>query len=330
MDLTKVKNIFIVRLSSLGDILLTTPLIRSLKNSYPNMQIDFVVRKEFNDTVLHNPHLNKIYQVSRDQNYSELRDQLLKINYDVVIDLQNNLRSRRLTKNISNYIFRFKKPNIDKFLLVNFKINRFNNIIPIPERYANSLPNFKLDDGSLELFLPNAIKPNIEKSANIIGLCPGSVHKTKMWLEEYFVDLGNLLVQNNYKVILFGGKSDREICKKISKQIGQSIDLSNDNKLFELSANMKMCKAVVCNDSGLMHTAVANNVPVVAIFGSTVKEFGFTPYKNRSLVIENNELTCRPCSHIGLDECPKKHFECMKELTPKLVFEKTINFIENL
>ncbi|MCP5063854.1 MAG: glycosyltransferase family 9 protein [Ignavibacteriae bacterium] len=330
MNFSKVKNILIVRLSSLGDILLTTPLIRSLKNSNPNIKIDFVVRKEFKDTVLHNPHLNNIYQVTRDQNYSELRDQLSKTEYDVVIDLQNNLRSRSLTKKISKNIFRFKKPNIDKFLLVNFKLNLFKKIISIPERYANSLPNFNLDEESLELFLPNEIKSDIEQSTNIIGLCPGSVHKTKMWLEEYFVELGNLLVQNNYKVFLFGGKSDREICKSISNQIEQSIDLSNDNKLFELSANMRMCKTIVCNDSGLMHTAVANNVPVVAVFGSTVKEFGFTPYKNKSLVIEKNELTCRPCSHIGLGECPKKHFECMKKLTPQLVFEKTINFIESL
>lgn len=330
MDLTKVKNILIVRLSSLGDILLTTPLIRSLKNSNSNIRIDFVVRKEFKDTVLHNPHLNNIYQVTRDQNYSELQDQLSKTDYDVVIDLQNNLRSRRLTKNISNNIFRFKKPNVDKFLLVKFKINRLKNIISIPERYVNSLPNFNLDDGSLELFLPKDIKSNIEESDNLIGLCPGSVHKTKMWLEEHFVDLGNLLVKNNYKVVLFGGKSDREICNKISKEIETSIDLSNDNKLFELSVNMKMCKTVICNDSGLMHTAIANNVPVVAIFGSTVKEFGFTPYKNKSLVIENNKLTCRPCSHIGLGECPKKHFDCMKKLIPQLVFEKTINFIESL
>ncbi|MEE9432553.1 MAG: glycosyltransferase family 9 protein [Melioribacteraceae bacterium] len=330
MDLSKAKNILIVRLSSLGDILLTTPLVRSLKNQYPNLNIDFVVRDIFADAILYNPHINNIYKITKDQNFIELRNNIIKINYDIVIDLQNNLRSRKLTKSISKNIFRFKKPNVNKFLLVQFKVNRFKETISIPERYAKSLPNFNLDNKSLELFLPKDIKPNIEKTLNVIGLCPGSVHKTKMWLEEYFIELGNMFVQNNYKVVLFGGKSDREICQRISKQISKSIDLSNDNKLFELSANMRMCKTVICNDSGLMHTAVGSGVPVVAIFGSTVKEFGFTPYKTKSLVIENNELTCRPCSHIGLDECPKKHFECMKKLTPQMVFEQTQNFIESL
>jgi len=330
MDLSKVKNILVVRFSSLGDILLTTPLLRSLKNKHPNANIDFVVRKSFADAILLNPNIRNVYQIDGNENLKDQGQKLFKNNYDLVIDLQNNLRSRKFVKIISKNVFSYKKPNVNKFLLVKFKLNRFKEIISIPNRYANSLPNFKLDSKSLELFLPKEIKPSIEGNSNIIGLCPGSVHKTKMWLEEYFIELGNMLVQNNFKVVLFGGKSDREICKKISEKIDKSIDLSNDNNLFELSVNMRMCKTVICNDSGLMHTAVANNIPVVAIFGSTVKEFGFTPYKIKSLVIEKNELTCRPCSHIGLDECPKKHFECMTELTPQIVFNKTLNFIENL
>jgi ADP-heptose:LPS heptosyltransferase len=85
---------------------------------------------------------------------------------------------------------------------------------------------------------------------------------------------------------------------------------------------MKKCKAVICNDSGLMHTACAVGTPVLTFFGSTVKEFGFTPYRNKNLILENNSLSCRPCSHIGRDKCPKNHFKCMKELTPEIVFNK--------
>ncbi len=330
MDLSVAKKILIVRFSSLGDILLTTPLIRSLGKQYNQLKIDFVIKKQFEDVVLNNPHLNKVFSIGNFDELKEVKNELIKNSYDAVIDLQNNLRSRKLVSGISKNVFRFNKPNVSKFLLVNFKINFLKKIIPIPIRYANSIPNFRLDDKGLELFLPEDITPQIDRTNDIIGLCPGSVHKTKMWPEEYFIEIGNMFVKNNFKVVLLGGKSDREICKKIAGLIPTAIDLSNDNKLYETSANMKKCKTVICNDSGLMHTAVASNVPVVALFGSTVKEFGFAPYKSKSLVIENNSLSCRPCSHIGLDECPKQHFDCMKTLTPKLVFNKTLNFIESL
>ena len=330
MDLSVAKKILIVRFSSLGDILLTTPLIRSLGKQYNQLKIDFVIKKQFEDVVLNNPHLNKVFSIGNFDELKEVKNELIKNSYDAVIDLQNNFRSRKLVSGISKNIFRFNKPNVSKFLLVNFKINFLKEIIPIPVRYANSIPNFRLDDKGLELFLPEDITPQIDRTNDIIGLCPGSVHKTKMWPEEYFIEIGNMFVKNNFKVVLLGGKSDREICKKIAGLIPTAIDLSNDNKLYETSANMKKCKTVICNDSGLMHTAVASNVPVVALFGSTVKEFGFAPYKSKSLVIENNSLSCRPCSHIGLAECPKQHFDCMKTLTPKLVFNKTLNFIESL
>ncbi len=330
MDFFKTKKILIVRFSSLGDILLTTPLIRSLKSKYKQLNIDFVIKKQFEDVILNNPYVNKVYSIKSFDEITNLRKHLLSKKYDLVIDLQNNFRSRKLCNGIAENIFRYKKPNIDKFLLVKFKINRLKNIIPIPLRYANSIPNLRLDSSGLDLFLPERLMPKIDKSTDIIGLCPGSVHKTKMWPEEYFIKLGNLLVENGYKIVLFGGKSDREICKSITGKISNAVDLSNDNKLYETSVNMKQCLTVVCNDSGLMHTAVANQVPVIALFGSTVKEFGFAPYKGKSLVIENNSLSCRPCSHIGLAKCPKKHFKCMLTLTPDMVFNKTINFIEKL
>ena len=330
MDLSVAKKILIVRFSSLGDILLTTPLIRSLSKQYNQLKIDFVIKKQFEDIVLNNPHLNKVFSIENFDELKEVKNELIKNGYDAVIDLQNNFRSRKLVSGISKNIFRFNKPNVSKFLLVNFKINFLKEIIPIPVRYANSIPNFRLDDKGLELFLPEDLTTQIDKTTDIIGLCPGSVHKTKMWPEEYFIEIGNMFVKNNFKVVLLGGKSDREICKKIAALIPTAIDLSNNNKLYETSADMKKCKTVICNDSGLMHTAVASNVPVVALFGSTVKEFGFAPYRSKSLVIENNSLSCRPCSHIGLDECPKQHFDCMKTLTPKLVFNKTLKFIESL
>jgi heptosyltransferase-2 len=151
-----------------------------------------------------------------------------------------------------------------------------------------------------------------------------------MWPKEYYIELGNQLSKKGFKILLFGGKEDRDICSTLNDEIESSLDLSNDNDLIDLAANMKICKAVICNDSGLMHTALAVRVPVITIFGSTVKEFGFAPYKGHNLVLENNSVSCRPCSHIGLDECPKNHLDCMYGLDPNYVLNESLKFIETI
>ena len=329
MNFSKFNKILIIRFSSLGDVLLTTPLIRTIKSLYPHLKIDFIVRKEYESTLVNNPHIDKLLTLERNYNNTETRSQIIDSNYDLIIDLQNNLRSRRLIRNSSSKIVRYKKPYLNRILLVNFKINRFKEIIPIPVRYANSIPDFVLDNKGLELFISPTNFTKI-KEDNFIGLCPGSRHITKMWPKEYFIELGNELIKMNYNIALIGGRDDLEICEEISSKIKGSINLSNNNDLLELAANMNKCKAIICNDSGLMHTALAVEIPVVSIFGSTVKEFGFFPYKGENIVLENNSLSCRPCSHIGLDKCPKNHLNCLTKISPAVVLEQSLKLIKQI
>lgn len=328
LDLSKLNKVLIIRLSSLGDILLTTPFIRSLKNQYPKIEIDYIVREEYSDLLKLNPHLNKVFKFKREEkdNFTTLAD-INKTKYDLIIDLQNNLRSKKILSDNNPQILRFSKNTWKKFLLVNFKINKLQNEPQIPVRYANTIPNFKLDGKGLDLFTHKTSGSKLINKNNLIGFCPGARHFTKRWLKEYFIELGNKLTKTGYTIVLFGGRIDKELCSEISKEISDSIDASNIDDILQTAADMKLCKAVVCNDSGLMHTASAVGTKVIAIFGSTVKEFGFTPYNCRNLILENNSLTCRPCSHIGRSSCPKKHFDCMKLIKPDFVFEKVISLI---
>jgi heptosyltransferase-2 len=205
---------------------------------------------------------------------------------------------------------------------VHFNINKLKNAKQIAVRYASTLENFQLDDKSLQLITDKIQNPVLNDVENLIGICPGSKHFTKMWPEEYFIQLGKLLYENGYKIVLFGGKDDIKVCERISSKLSSVINLCNDNNILQTAADMKCCKVIYCNDSGLMHTATAVNVPVIAFFGSTIKEFGFTPYNSNNLILENNSLSCRPCTHTGRDSCPEKHFKCMKEITPQSAFEK--------
>lgn len=322
------KNILVCRLSSLGDILLTTPVLRAIKQKYSDAKIDYLIKEEFAEVLMYNPNINKLIVYTKNQ-HSQIKDQLNE-KYDLLIDLQNNFRSRNLTNNAAEKIFRFTKPSIRKYLLVNFKINLFPDIIPIPHRYAASIDNLKLDNEGLELHIPELINGFLNKDSNYIGICPGSKHYTKRWPEYYYIELGKLLIERGRSIVIFGGAEDSMICKRINEGIPESINLCNKNLLLETAADMKKCKLIICNDSGLMHTASAVGVPIVTIFGSSVKEFGFIPYNINNVILENKSLSCRPCSHVGLAKCPKRHFKCMNEIKPQQVLEEAIKLIKDL
>ena len=314
----KQKNkILIIRLSSLGDILLTTPVIRSLKRKFPNSQIDFIVKKQFKDALLYNPNISNVI-IYENKNVKLLKNDLKNENYDLVIDLQNNFRSNELTNGMKGQIRRFKKPSVKKLLLVWFKINLLKDLKTIHERYAEAA-GIEIDNKKLELFYPQDVKTELKESGKYIGLAPGSKHFTKRWPSEYFIELGNNLAKQEFTIVLFGGKDDKELCTAISVNINGSINLQNEDQLLQTAAEMKRCKLIISNDSGLMHTASAAGVPLVSIFGSTVREFGFMPEGSQNLILENKSLSCRPCSHIGKESCPHKHFKCMKEITPEFV-----------
>lgn len=327
-ELSKLNKILIIRLSSLGDILLTTPFIRAIKSQFPDIKIDMLLREEYADVVKLNPYLNKKFLFKKDDKSNNvLIEQLKNTNYELVIDLQNNLRSKKIVSSLKTKSVKFDKRSFDKFLLVNFKINKLKEALQIPVRYSNTIQDLKLDKGGLDLFTDKSANEELIGKNNLIGFCPGARHFTKRWLKEYFVELGNKLTQDGYTIVLFGGRIDKEICEEINKAIPGSINLANDDDLLQTVADMKLCKVVVCNDSGLMHTATATGTKVIAIFGSTVKEFGFAPYNCNNLILENNSLTCRPCSHIGRSNCPKKHFDCIKSIKPDFVFEKIQSII---
>ena len=328
MPQKEINKILIIRLSSLGDILLTTPVIRALKMKYPSAQIHFAVRKDFEDAVHFNPYLDRIILYDKN-NPLFARRELMHIGYDLIIDLQNNSRSRALSRNLTAVVHRFHKPTFKKLLLVWTKINLLKDFKTISERYAESAA-VKLDGKGLELSIPGEVFSRLEDGRKYIGFCPGARHFTKRWPPEYFIELGNSLTKLGYTIVIFGGADEAETCGKINSGIGGSINLQNDNRLLQLAADMKTCTAIVANDSGLMHVAAAVGVPVIAVFGSTVKELGFAPFGVENLVLENKSLSCRPCSHIGKAKCPKKHFKCMMDLTPQIVFSNSQKFLSTL
>lgn len=318
-NISGINKILIIRLSSMGDILLATPLIRSIKNQNPAVEIDFVVKDEFIEVIKNNPHLTNIFRYSKlSSEKQELINSLKSRNYETVIDLQNNRRSSEVTSRLHTKTFRFKKNHFKKFLLVNFKINLLENFPQIPIRYAEAA-GIELDDEGLEIFTDDVADTNLKLNEKYIGLCPGAKHFTKRWPKEYFIELGKNLESNGFKVVLLGGKDERETLNEMAGEFKEPINLCNDS-ILKTAADMKMCSLIYTNDSGAMHLACAVKVPVIAFFGSTVREFGFFPYKSKNIVLEINSLPCRPCTHIGRKTCPLTHFKCMRDISPEIAF----------
>jgi len=323
IDFSKLQKILIIRLSSIGDILLTTPLIRSIKKINPEIQIDFVLKEEFFELMQNNQYLTNIHKYPKHVGKQILINALISNKYELVIDLQNNLRSREIIRLLHCQVLRFKKNNFKKFLLVHFKINKLKDAHQIPVRYAETA-GIELDTEGLDFFTLNEPDSKLKTNEKFIGLSPGAKHFTKRWPAEYFIALGKKLEASGYRVLLFGGLSEAEIINEIGNKLRSAINLCCDS-ILQAGANMKLCKVIYTNDSGAMHLATAVKVPVIAFFGSTVREFGFYPYKARSIELENQNLSCRPCTHIGRRSCPKIHFKCLNEIKPETAFNSLNN-----
>jgi heptosyltransferase-2 len=328
-------KILIIRFSSLGDIVLTSPLVRSLRAQFPRAQIDFLVKEEYADLVRFNPNLSSVIEM-RHGDWEELQtlvNQIQTERYDLVVDLHNSLRSRyiRFLCKARHRVVVDKRV-VARFLLVNFKWNWYNGIVPVAERYLETCASFGVrnDGNGPEVFVPEqttetmaafVTKLKLDRYKTVIGFAPTAKHFTKRWLPERFIELGAYCAKElNAKLLIFGGNEDATECEDISQminiQVGASVSesVAGQLSLLESIALLDYCHLIVSNDSGMMHLAQARNRNLVAIFGSTVKEFGFFPTTSNSKVIEAASVPCRPCSHIGRAECPKTHFDCMNSV----------------
>lgn len=338
----------IIRFSSVGDVLLSSLLCRVLRKRFPESTIDFVVKSEYADLVRHNPHLNHIVEFPPGAGQDELlrlRRTILASRYDLIIDIHDSLRSRFLCLG-NNNVVRINKRKLARFLLVHTKRNFYSSVdgsTSIALRYLETVASYGVqDDGQgLEVHIPDDVRQRVEsllqkpKAPSFIGICPSARHATKIWLQEGFAETAvELARKTSSNIILFGPGDEIDRCSAIEEFIRKRdnsvsvYNMAGKISLLESAAAMDYCRVVVSNDSGLMHLAAARKRPVVAIFGSTVRELGFFPFGTRSAVVENTDLGCRPCSHIGRAACPKGHFRCMNDIQSTQVIEAASQLLE--
>ncbi|QMU29589.1 glycosyltransferase family 9 protein [Adhaeribacter radiodurans] len=318
-------KILVLRFSSIGDIVLTTPVVRALKQQLPAARIHYATKLNFRSVVEHNPYIDQVHYLR--ENVSDLIAELKAEKFDYVVDLHHNLRTSFIKFKLGVPSKSFDKLNVKKWLLVRFKVNKLP-AVHIVDRYlaAASELGVKTDDQGLDYFIPAADEVKLADLPHThqngyYAFAIGAQHATKRLPTERIIEVCTKI---NAPVILLGGKEDAATAEEITKFFHsratnheQETIIYNACGKYNLNQSASLVKqaiAVFSHDTGLMHIASACKKKIYSIWGNTVPEFGMYPYKTDFLVFERPNLYCRPCSKIGYSKCPQGHFKCMREI----------------
>jgi ADP-heptose:LPS heptosyltransferase len=328
------QKILILRFSSIGDIVLTTPVIRNIKTQLDDCEVHYCTKPSYRSILEANPYIDKIHTL--EGSIKELVGHLKKEKFDVIIDLHNNLRTSIIKGLLKTTSYSFDKINFRKWLMVNLKINKLPNR-HIVERYMDTVKmlGVKMDSLGLDYFIPDhefvpkTILPEPYHKEYVVYAI-GAQHATKRLPFKRMIELCDKI---NKPILLLGGPEDAETGEKIVKFFERTEkSASFEEGLLELNKKsiivngcgkysinesaslVKQATYVFSHDTGLMHIAAAFKKPVYSIWGNTIPQFGMYPYRTKFTVFENNKLSCRPCSKIGYSKCPKGHFKCMNNV----------------
>ncbi|MDP4207053.1 MAG: glycosyltransferase family 9 protein [Bacteroidota bacterium] len=312
------KKFLIIRFSSIGDIVLTTPVIRCLRKKFPDAEIHFLTKHKNASILKANPYLDKLYLIEK--SISEVLEELKKEAYHHIIDLQNNFRSFKIKFFLRSPSRTFDKLNLLEWLLVSFKINKLPKD-HIVDRYMKTIHPFhvKNDLKGLDYFIPEDEEydfsrlPDFFKNGYVAFVLSGT-YFTKRFPEHKIIAVCNQL---NLPFILLGGKSEIQIGIKVKRHTGSNvINLCGSLTINQSASIIKNAEMVITNDTGMMHVASALRKKILSFWGSTVPEFGMTPYLPHpaSKMLQVKGLDCRPCSKLGSKRCPMGHFYCMNKI----------------
>ncbi len=342
-QLTTPAKILVVRLSSIGDIILTTPLLRSLKTAFPDARVTFVIKKQFEELLISSPYVDELITFDKKDGFrglKKIKSYLKNQHFDQFLDIHKNWRSRYLRLGLqAKKIQSYRKLIFKRTLLIWFKINLFGKVKPVYERYFDAVKNLglKYDGLGTEIHIGEGISKKVREILGgkgydfvkpLVIICPSANHYNKRWKSSGFVETAKHLIrEKSVFVVVHGGVEDMKLCSEISNSIGhQACSLAGSLSLAESASLLQFSKLVIANDTGLLHMAQSQKRPVIGIYGPTTRELGYFPIEKESTVIEI-PVSCRPCTHNGLETCPKKHFRCMNEITSGMVIQAALSYL---
>lgn len=324
-------DILVVRFSSIGDILLTTPLLRAIRTKWPGARVTVVTKRQYVPLVSDNPNVTEAFGIAPQDTVRDVAALIRRVQYSHLLDLQGGTRTLPLRMLARGPWSGFSHRRLARELLIRFKHNRYSEHVPVPERYFEAAADLGVepDGGPPEFFLDPAAhekaagwltRAGIGNKRPLVAVAPGAAHATKRWPVEHWIKLIRQIVQTGADIVVLGGPEDSAVGAEIAARGGAQVaSAAGDLSLQETGAVLKRAAALISGDTGVMHMATGVGTPVVALFGPTVRQFGFFPYNAHASVLERN-LGCRPCSSHGSAECPLEHHLCMREILPEMVF----------
>jgi len=320
---TNILKILVIRLSSIGDIILATPVLEAIKDKYPEAILDFLVMDKFKEAISGNRHIDNliIFEKKEFRGISGIIKFSKKLNgnhYDIILDLHSKIRTILISRFINGKILRYKKRTWWKAPLVCLRWIRYKVDDTIVKNYFKPLHVLGIfyTNEKMEFDFNKEAFARVKNFHNFIVMAPGAANNTKKWPKEYFSELGKRLGE---RIILIGGEEDFKDHEFIKDQIGhRCVNLSGKLNLKESGALISKSKYVITNDSGPFHIARGVGRKVFVIFGPT--DTGMFEYDEKSILLYEN-IECSPCSLHGDKKCPKGHFNCMKTLTPEKVYK---------
>lgn len=327
------KKILLIRFSSIGDIVLTTPVIRCLHRQFPDAELHVLTKASYASLYAVNPNVSKVYEVSGE--LKEVLPRLRAEHYDHVVDLHKNWRSFRVRLALRRPSSSFPKLDFQKFLYTKLKMGKMPSL-HIVDRYFKAVEHLgvKNDGEGLDFFFHENDLLHYEDlpegfREGFVAIVIGGQHATKILPADKVVEVCESL---NYPVLLVGGPEDASRGDEIVGRVGKNVANTCGRLTLGQSASLlNLAGAVVTNDTGMMHIAAALRKPIVSVWGNTVPEFGMYPYLPEGMapavIVENKTLRCRPCDKLGYARCPKGHFNCMRTLDGRDIAEKTYSLL---
>ncbi len=328
-------KILILRFSSIGDIVLTTPVIRTIKTQLDKVEVHYATKAQYCDLFEANPYVDKMHYLA--DSLQGLIQELKQEQFDFVVDLHHNLRTFQIKRALGVKSSSYNKLNVEKWLKVNLKIDQLPNL-HIVDRYMKTVEQLgvKMDALGLDYFIPEKDVVPIEWLPEgfrdeFVVYAIGAQHGTKKLPLHKMIELCDRI---NKPVVLLGGPEDaatgEEVARFFSREgettlVSEGLRKLNKKTIvyngcgkFSLNQSasvVKQSRYVFTHDTGLMHIAAAFKKEIFSIWGNTIPSFGMYPYRTKFTVLENNRVSCRPCSKIGYAKCPKGHFRCMEDLS---------------
>lgn len=318
-------KVLVIRFSSMGDVLLTTPIVRAIKEQIPGAEIHYLVKHKHMGVLKGNPHIHRIYTFKGD--LRKLTQKLYKERYDFVVDLQRNLRSAYVKMRLKRKSYTYPKYNFAKWLYTRFRVNMMppNHIV---DRYFLAVADLgvKYDGKGLDFFVREKDQvqfeqlPQFLQGKYIVYNIGGTYFTKRMPIKKMIHLVGKL----KYPVILVGGEEDHTSGHELEKNFPGKV--YNACGKFSIGGSADLIRRslyVISHDTGMMHVAAALGKPIASIWGNTTPEFGMVPFYEKepegSKLFEIKGLSCRPCSKLGHSACPKKHFKCMEMQDTKFI-----------